>query len=274
MTDSQRFLRDGEIRPADSLTVMDRYVPDGDGPWPVVVLLHGGTMDGHAMAGVAQAIAERGVIVYTPTYLHGMWDLGAEGVASGHWAGETLLGDLSCAIRAARADALEHGGAPEHLVLVGYSMGAGFGATVTLVGDDSDLAVGTSGSCVVSDGSVVPAAFVGWEGTYDWDAVVATEFPELLDLAPETIQTLGALGHVGRNFPDDPPPFHLRSGDMAFKGHYHSDFQASFDAALSAVGWPVTAEVLPDRYHTAFYQGLPFPEMTDLIVDVAYNPSG
>ena len=148
------------------------------------------------------------------------------------------------------------------------------GTASVLIGDDSDLAVGTSGSCVVSDGSVVPAAFVGWEGPYDWDAVVATESPELLDLAPETIQSLGALGHVGQDIPDDPPPFHLRSGDLAFNGHYHSDFQVSFDEALSAVGWPVTAEVLPSRHHTAFFLGYGIPEMIDLIVDVAYNPSG
>ena len=156
MTGSQRSGPAADILPADELTVMDRFLPVGDGPWPVVVLLHGGTMRAEGMWSTAWAIAERGANVYTPTFLHWLWDLRSEHVASGFWAGETLLGDLSCAIRAARADAIDHGGAPEHLTLVGYSMGAGFGATVTLVGDDSDLAAGTSGSCVVSGGSVMP----------------------------------------------------------------------------------------------------------------------
>ena len=48
MTDSQRYGSGGVILSGDSYTVMNRFVPEGDGPWPVVVLLHGGKMDAAA----------------------------------------------------------------------------------------------------------------------------------------------------------------------------------------------------------------------------------
>jgi dienelactone hydrolase len=256
---------------ADSSTVMGRFVPVGDGPWPVVVLLHGGTQRGSDMRSIAEEIARRGVIVYTPTYLHDLWDVDAAQIESGLWAGGTLLGDLSCAVRAARADAADHGGDPDRLIIVGYSMGGAFGATVALAGDDLESA-GTSGSCVVSDGSAVPAAFVGWEGAYDWDAVLSAEFPHLLELAPDAVQALGPLGHIGAS--DSPLPFHLRSGDRLWKGQDNVEHMAEFEAALSAAGWPVTAEVLPGRRHTQFIDSPPMSEMIDLIIDVAYDPAG
>lgn len=39
-------------------------------------------------------------------------------------------------------------------------------------------------------------------------------------------------------------------------------------------GWPVTAEVLPGRYHTDFIESPGIPKMDDLIVQVANDPAG
>ena len=272
MTGSQRYGGSGAILPADGATVMHRFVPEGDGPWPVVVLLHGGDgMVGWSMHTVAEDIAARGVVVYTPTYLHDL-DADADQVASGLWAGGTLLQDLACAIRAARADAPEFGGEPERLTLAGYSMGGAFGATVALVGDDPESAAGGSGTCVAEGGSAVPAAFVGWEGPYDWEAVLEGEFPETLEVAPEAIRRLGPLDRLGRPGEIEPIPFHLRSGDGTWHGLDHAAHMARFEEALTASGLPVSTGILPGRHHTDFLDSI--PEMIDLIVGIAYDPEG
>lgn len=91
----------------------------------------------------------------------GLWGVGPDLVESGQWAGATLIGDLACAIRTVRHDAAPRGGDTDRLLLVGYSMGATFGATLSIVGDDPGATSGTSGSCAVLEGSAMPAAFLG-----------------------------------------------------------------------------------------------------------------
>lgn len=252
---------------------MLRFVPSGGGGWPVVVLLHGLGMDGEAMEPVAAALAERGLMVYAPTYRIVLAGVREEQLESGQWAGETLLGDLACAIRTARVDAAAQGADVERLVLVGYSMGAAFGATVTIVGDDPDLASHASGTCVATEGSAVPDAFFGWEGPYDWDEVAEAEFPVLVDLAPDGVRMLGPLPHVEAGLPDEPVPFHLRAGDQTYRSFSHADHLATFEAALDTAGWPVETEVLAGALHTDFVEpGI--PELDDLIVEIADDPTG
>lgn len=251
---------------------MLRFVPSGDGGWPVVVLLHGQGMDGDAMEPVATALAERGLLVYAPTYRLVLAGVRGEQLESGQWAGETLLGDLACAIRTARVDAADQGADTDRLVLVGYSMGAAFGATTAIVGDDPELASGTSGTCATSEGSAVPDAFFGWEGPYDWDEVVEVEYPVLADLAPDTLRMLGPLPHVEAGLPDEPVPFHLRAGDQPYRSFSLADQLATFEAALEGAGWPVEADVLPGKIHTDFIDpGI--PELNDLIVQIANEPT-
>jgi len=250
--------------------VMHRFLPEGDGPWPVVVLLHGGYQRAGNMDSLAQEIARRGILVYTPTYLHEL-DADAGQIASGLWAAGTTIGDVSCAVRAARADAGQHGGAPERVIVVGYSMGAGFGATVALAGDDPDSTANTSGTCVTSAGSAVPVAFVGWEGPYDWEQLMVREFPDTLILAPEAIHVMSTLTHALRRPDDGAPAFHLRSGDQAWHGVPHADYMDQLATVLAESGWSVTTGVLPGHHHTDFFSEPLIPEMIDLIVDVAYG---
>ena len=275
-TDSWRFaVGSGEIVSAESDTVMSRFVPDGEGPWPVAVLIHGRAMVGTDMTWPAKAIAERGVIVYAPTYPGGKyWGTSAEQVESELWAGTTVLGDLSCAVRAARADALDHGGDPDRLIVVGHSAGGTFGATLALIDDDPELTAGSSGSCVVAEGSSSPAAFVGWEGGYDWDALSERSFSAALEPEPEAIRALGPLATLDQRTPDRTVPFHLRSGDREFEGIDFAAHMVRFEEALTEAGLPVSAEVLPGETHAEFVGIWSIPEVVDLVVEVAYDPRG
>ncbi len=51
----------------------DIYVPEGEGPWPVVVMFHGnpGSKDSHYTTVVAEAAAAAGMYVFVPTWLTG-----------------------------------------------------------------------------------------------------------------------------------------------------------------------------------------------------------
>ena len=252
---------------------MFRFTPGDGANWPIVVLLHGGRQTGGSMEGAARALAERGLLVYAPTYNIDLWRVGSEMVESGQWAGEVLLGDLACAIRAARHDAATQGGDTDRLVLAGYSMGAAFGATVAIVGDDPELTTRASGGCVVQEGSAVPSAFYGWEGPYDWDEIAEGVFPRLVELAPDAIRALGPLPHVATRSPDGLIPFHLQSGDQLYRSVSHADHLRAFESALTAAGWPVWSEILPGRVHTDFMTSPGIPESYDLIAQIANDPT-
>jgi len=51
----------------------DMYVPQGDGPWPIVVMFHGNpdTKEGRMTAAVAEAAAAAGMQVFVPNWLTG-----------------------------------------------------------------------------------------------------------------------------------------------------------------------------------------------------------
>lgn len=271
LDDATRWGFGGGLVSADTETVMHRFLPEGEGPWPVVVLLHGGDQMAANMGIVARALAERGLIVYVPSYLHD-FPVNDEQVAAGAWAGETLIGDLACSIRVARDDATAHNGRPDRLVLVGYSMGAAFGATVALVGDDPEHTLGSSGICLVAGGSATPVAFVGWEGPYDVETLVERAFPATgRFVSDEAVVELSPLSHGALPPPDDAAVFHLRAGDLVFRGLRHSDFMERFARVLDASGWSVTSGLLPGREHADFIAPPLIPEMLDLIVGVAYD---
>jgi len=48
----------------------DIFVPDQEGAWPIVVLFHGGGMNGRSLYVFSAEIASRGAIVFTPTWVH------------------------------------------------------------------------------------------------------------------------------------------------------------------------------------------------------------
>jgi acetyl esterase/lipase len=251
---------------------MLRVTPDGDGTWPVIVLLHGGGMDAGGMTWLAETLAEQGAVVYVPTYRHAFWGVGVAQVESGEWPGETLLGDIACAVRVARADASGHGGDADRVTIVGYSMGAAFGATVALRGDDPDLAGSTSGPCANDVGSGVPDAFVGWEGPYDWDQLGVSELADIAELAPDVFHSLGPVSSLDGHPGGGEVPFHLFAGDQLYRSVSHADHLATFAAALADGGWPVTSEVLPDRSHTDLITAPGIAEVNEQILAIARNP--
>jgi acetyl esterase/lipase len=225
--------------------LLDVYRPTVEGPWPVVVYAHGA---GGAGKGpwVGQGFAARGAVAFQV-------DLADEPPFL-----ETVE-QAACAVRYARATAAEHGGDPDNVALVGFSMGAAVGAIVGMSGDDY-----TTG-CVESDTSAVPEVFVGYEGPFDWAR--GAEDPFELDVLEETDPELWAAidpySHIGGH-PD--LVVRLIHGVDEDEHWWEVVPQVSedFEQALLAAGYDVELTLIEDAQHTLGWPGSPqFDEILD-----------
>ena len=163
---------------------LDVYTPSEAGSWPVVVVVHGWGLYKSNFEKLARSIASQGAVVYNINV----------------WFSVPFLPSierLACAIRFARATAPDYDGDPNRITIVGHSAGAAAGVVVSLAGDDFK-----GDYCVVSDGSALPDAFVGYEGTYEF---TTTNYGDVIDHTnlkqenPELLDAINPYSHIGRN---------------------------------------------------------------------------
>jgi dienelactone hydrolase len=103
------------------------FAPDADGPWPVVVALHGVGGTAQDMAEIATRLAREGVVVFAPTYRTNLRT--QEGV-------EDAAIDLECGYRLVRSVAADYGGdLDQPVAFVGWSLGATAALAIGLTED-------------------------------------------------------------------------------------------------------------------------------------------
>ena len=188
---------------------LDVYAPEGDGRWPMVVILHGGngSKNDSQIVSLSEHLATQGRVVLTPSYSRITPDLV---IAEEGRAYRDTLESTLCAIRFAQHQGSEYGGDIDNLTIVGHSAGGLFGLMAALLGeemfrewDDFESLRGAPShqvSCVIEEEAQPVQGFVGYNGAY----FILQGSP-----LPDTDPELWRLTH--------PTPFVERNSDLKLR---------------------------------------------------------
>ena len=236
-------------------TNLDVFAPSKEDHLPVVVIAHGIGENRRALKELAKAIASRGALVFNSSVFYNMpWSSGIE--------------YLACAVRFARATAPDYGGDPNKIIIVGNSGGAYFALMVGLAGDDFK-----EGECIVSDGSAIPDAIIGYEGPYDIATAdyggMSHSYLEQED--PELWRKINPYTNIGKN-PD--LKVRLIHGDLPDATVFDVKLEVStgIHQALLDAGYDVELQIVEDAGHG----DLPIPdsEVFNLAVEQVMELAG
>jgi acetyl esterase/lipase len=176
------------LLPSQSLDV---HAPTAAGPWPVVVMLHGGpgVLDKGWTAGWANLVAAEGFVVFAPTW--GVTGIEAMNLPR-HEQVDALFRQTACAVAFARARAAEYGGDPSTMILFGHSGGANAASAIVF----NELA--PSDGCPAGDSVGPIASLITYEGDWllhdpMWDQVIPDDPGVLQTVTPWT----GLSAHPG-----------------------------------------------------------------------------
>ncbi|HET9260748.1 MAG TPA: alpha/beta hydrolase [Acidimicrobiia bacterium] len=219
-------------------------VPEGDGPFPAIVLVHGGgwvTGNTAIMRPLSEFLNENGYLTVNTAYQLATRDFpGYPGAVD----------DVACAVRYAAS----HPDGDGSVTVIGHSAGAHIGALVALTGDDY------AGDCLY-DGSGVPNRFVGLAGPYDVSrlgiAIIA-----FFGASPQTDPDSWTAGN-----PQELTDENLELDSLIMYGDQDGlvsdDFAVQFHNALAVSGSTSVLEVVEGARHSQMHD----PELVgDLIV--------
>ena len=188
--------------------LLDVYAPKQAGPWPVVVMLHGGGVPRYWMTGWAVKVAQRGAVVFVPDWGFSVSQLPNPATVSPKKLRVTSVeghGDLAAIVRFARGTAARYGGDSARLTLFGHSAGANEAVMEAFSG------VSASAGGLEGAGSATPDSLVLFDpdlllaGDPMWDAYLAAD--------PGILHVLTPWQYVGRRV--DFPITVIGSGDPA-----------------------------------------------------------
>lgn len=183
-------------------TMMDVYLPEGDGPHPGVMFIHGGAWKAGSRDEYTQAakrIAGAGYVASTIEYRL---------LPDVVWPGN--IQDCICALAHFRAHAGEYRMDPKRVAVVGYSAGGHLTAMVGLAADDPELRPDCATVAAITDKTVslAPNAAVPASGPYDLrdtpagNALGREYFGGDSDDVPALYSKASPITHVG---PGKPP---------------------------------------------------------------------
>lgn len=216
----------------------DVYVPAGKGPFPAVLVIHGGGWengDREQVKSIAERVAERGYVVMNVTYR-----------LAPAYRFPAPVYDLQQAVRWLHVHAADYKVDGRHIGAFGYSAGAHLAAMLGTIstGDPLDKPYGgeeTRVQAVVAGGT--PTDLRKFPG--------GTLVPQFLNTTLQEKPELYALASPVTHITKDTPPFFLYHGGMDML--VPVDHAVDMKAALDAAGVPAELYILRGREHvTAF----------------------
>jgi len=212
----------------------DVYVPRGAGPFPGVLVIHGGGWDGgdrDQVAGIARRLAKRGYVAVNTTYR----------LAPGSIF-PAQLQDVQQAVLWMRAHAADYRIDPGRIGSFGYSAGAHLAALLGGVGEKGALGKpGAAVQAVVAGGT--PTDLTKWPA--------GKLVPQLIGgVRADKLAEYQAASPVSYVDAGDPPVFLYHGGmDKLVPIDHSEDYKALLDAA----GVPCELFVLRGRGHIAAF---------------------
>lgn len=205
-------------------------IPEGDGTFPAVVLVHGGGWvvgSPSSMTPLADYLNLQGYLTLNTTYQLSINSPGFPGAVE----------DVSCAV----ARAADHPRSNGEVTVIGHSAGAHIGAIVALAADSYD------DGCEPPD-SGSPARFIGLAGPYDTERVggIVVAFFGVDQAADPALWASGNPMNLVDGVTD--LEVLLLHGDA--DGVVPVDFSASFATGLEAAGVTVDLSILPGVNHS------------------------
>lgn len=217
----------------------DVYVPEGKGPFPAVLVIHGGGWeegDREQVRSIAERVAQRGFVVMNVTYR-----------LSPAYHFPDAVYDTQQALRWLRAHAADYKVDAAHVGAFGYSAGAHLAAMLGTIspGDVLDKPYGgkqTRVQAVVAGGT--PSDLRKFPG----GRLVPQFLNTTLQQRPDVYALASPVTHVSH---DDPPFFIYHGGmDMLVPVDQAEDLKTALDAA----GVPAELYILRGREHlSAFF---------------------
>jgi len=213
--------------------LLDAHVPVGPGPFPVVLIIHGGGWSGGDKANDI-------VPVFGPVATNFTWFTIAYRLApTNRWP--ACRDDVRTAIRWVKQHAAEYKGDPRRIALMGYSAGGQL-ATLTGLTPDTDTAV----QAVVG---MAPPTDVVTEAQRRGSLAKWISMGNLIDRTNLDADTLARLKELSprAHIHAGAPPFLLIQGDA--DKTVPPDLTHQFQADLQAAGVPCDFIVIPGASH-------------------------
>jgi len=171
--------------------LLDVYAPKQGGPWPLVVMLHGGGVDTLWLSDWAIQVALRGAVVFVPEWSR-LLDSELASITAAEFRASQAgsIGDIAAAVRFARGSGARYGGDPARLTLFGHSAGAMEAAMEAFGG------VPASKGGLEGAGSTLPESLVLFDG--DWMIASVPMWNRLLAADPGIMQIAVPWQYLGR----------------------------------------------------------------------------
>lgn len=225
-------IRDQTFTPADwpKPLLADVYVPEGEGPFPAVLVIHGGgweSGDRDQVKSIAKRVASRGFVAINVTYRL---------VPTAIFPAQ--LQDVQQAVLWTRANAQRFHIDPKRIGAFGYSAGAHLAALLGGIGDKPPLGrPGLAIQAVVGGGTPTDLTKSAGGG------LVPRFLGGTVEQKPAEYRDASPINHVSAG---DPPVFLYHGGGDSLVSIDHAE---DYEKALQAAGVPTELYVLRGRGH-------------------------